>query len=603
MPVKQQTSFSRVLALGFAALFIVMMALVAVLILNFPQTYLDAELQFRSGVFESGWYYADGSAVRFDPIQHALVLHADEPSVRLYKTVDMPLEQGDTISFYTNAEAIRFSLDGEQLSTYLRSDRKYPIAGMKYRARCQTPVCEPGRQLELEVECSNSDATLLCYPYCGQTSELMLYLYSCAEFPIVLVVFLIYTGVICLFFFFEAMTRKQLAMPYLYIVIIALFSVTYLITNCSIAPLMIHRTAFRYFLSALSFFLLPVPYLMFLVSLPSLKARPLAVLAVADLVLCVVALLLHAFSVSTLHALAPVFLVFAAVCYFTAFIRLLKSFREHVQFTIGTGVLAAYTVISLVLVVFFDLQDLSVLIGSAMLLFFVCLLWRTVAVTRENSRQAQTAAQLLAEKKFAESKALVSQINSHFFYNTMNTIRALIRLDPDSAYRITGSFCKFLRYRAQAVGLSTQLTPFAEELRATVQLAEICKARHPDRFVFVQQIETTDFLIPVLSVEPFVENAIQHGIFEGEGVGSVTLRVARVAGGYRVEVEDDGCGFDPIILETTESLGIRNVLERLQQYDGCRAEINSAPGEGTRVTLFYPEDISPHEAEGQIASF
>lgn len=100
-------------------------------------------------------------------------------------------------------------------------------------------------------------------------------------------------------------------------------------------------------------------------------------------------------------------------------------------------------------------------------------------------------------------------------------------------------------------------------------------------------VEDDCFLLPTLTVQPLVENAIRHGVRAREE-GRIKITVRKNESGHVITIADNGLGFDPGTIDTAEGkhIGIRNVRERLEKQCGGWLKIESQPGEGTTVTLF-----------------
>lgn len=101
-------------------------------------------------------------------------------------------------------------------------------------------------------------------------------------------------------------------------------------------------------------------------------------------------------------------------------------------------------------------------------------------------------------------------------------------------------------------------------------------------------IQTTYFMLPALSLQPIVENAVQKGIRKKEGGGTVIIRTEETEQYFRVIVEDDGAGFDKKILGEDGHIGLQNVKKRLLALCGGTLTIESEPDKGTVVTMNIP---------------
>ncbi len=186
---------------------------------------------------------------------------------------------------------------------------------------------------------------------------------------------------------------------------------------------------------------------------------------------------------------------------------------------------------------------------------------------------------------------LLTQINSHFFYHTMSAIQALIVLEPNAAYKMTEDFSRFLRFKVDSVGIKNGLVPFRDEMRSVRAYADINKVLMGDRLEMIYEVIDADFMIPVLTVQPIVENAIVHGIAPLVGGGTVKVSLRRLGPVFEVSVEDSGAGFAPDTEDGKGSVGLNNIRERLEKHRGCSMTVESAPGKGTRVVLRYPDDL------------
>ena len=184
---------------------------------------------------------------------------------------------------------------------------------------------------------------------------------------------------------------------------------------------------------------------------------------------------------------------------------------------------------------------------------------------------------------------MISQIQPHFIYNTLTAIRAMIKKDPDRAYNTIYDFAGYLRYNINALS-DVEMIPFSEELKHIRVYADIEKERFRDRFSILYDIEDGDFGVPPLSVQPFVENAVKHGVCKKSSGGCVTLRAFKEKGYNIVEIEDNGVGFDTSILEgeNKRSVGIRNAVYRLKAITDADVDIQSEKGKGTMVRIAFP---------------
>lgn len=206
-------------------------------------------------------------------------------------------------------------------------------------------------------------------------------------------------------------------------------------------------------------------------------------------------------------------------------------------------------------------------------------IWLHLRFVREHERD------LMAEQRI---RIMVSQIQPHFLYNTIATIKALCRRDPAKAEIVAEKFGRYLRQNLETLE-SEGLIPFEKELEHTRLYADIEMVRFENVRV-EYEIEDRDFALPPLTLQPMVENAIRHGVrIRPEGVVRVCSRKA--GGCHEITIRDNGVGFDADALQEGEGshIGIRNVRERIERQCGGTLTLDSRAGEGTTVTIRIPQ--------------
>lgn len=191
----------------------------------------------------------------------------------------------------------------------------------------------------------------------------------------------------------------------------------------------------------------------------------------------------------------------------------------------------------------------------------------------------------------AQVQIMVSQIQPHFMYNALASIAILCKLDPATAYEATVTFSKYLRGNMDSLK-QTEPVSFERELEHLKQYLYIEKLRFADKLDIKYDIHTTDFKVPMLSIQPIVENAVKHGVGMKREGGTVTIASNETENGYEIVVSDDGAGFDtdaPKKDDGRSHVGMENTKKRLR--DMCNAEITvaSTPGEGTTVRIIIPK--------------
>ena len=215
----------------------------------------------------------------------------------------------------------------------------------------------------------------------------------------------------------------------------------------------------------------------------------------------------------------------------------------------------------------------------ALLLMFMLFYWEMAKNLVENERELMQSQMSLA----------ISQIQPHFLYNTLSTIAELCRKDSAMAEEVTNRFALYLRGNLEHMGDSFPVE-FSKELKHVQTYLWIEKIRFQDELQVVYDIQTEDFIIPALTVQPLVENAVKYGMMGSENVCTITIRTKCVERGYQVIIEDDGCGFDPeqVKNDGRKHIGIESVRNRLRFMVGGILTVRSVIGKGTTVIIEIP---------------
>ena len=187
----------------------------------------------------------------------------------------------------------------------------------------------------------------------------------------------------------------------------------------------------------------------------------------------------------------------------------------------------------------------------------------------------------------AKVQIMVSQIRPHFMYNALTSIAMMCELDPMTAKKATIAFADYLRGNMDSLK-QTRPVPFETELEHLKNYLYIEKLRFDYLLNIEYDIQATDFELPLLSIQPLVENAVKHGVGMKKGGGTVKISSVETDSAFEVIVSDDGVGFDvnaPKKDDGRSHVGMENTKRRLKEM--CKADIviTSEVGKGTTARV------------------
>jgi two-component system, LytTR family, sensor histidine kinase LytS len=206
----------------------------------------------------------------------------------------------------------------------------------------------------------------------------------------------------------------------------------------------------------------------------------------------------------------------------------------------------------------------------------------------------------------AELRALRAQINPHFLFNTMSIIMSFCRTDPDRARNLLGHLVTMMR---RSFANHDDFIVLGDELAAIKAYLEIAKSRFGDRLKIDMNIEEgiLHIPVPVLSLQPLVENAVQHGLFPKPDNCILKISAYMDTDKLTIIVSDNGIGIpseklDEIHAAQSEGVGIQNVHNRLLSIYGANygLQISSTLDIGTRVTICIPYQMDGRRMAGGI---
>jgi two-component system LytT family sensor kinase len=233
--------------------------------------------------------------------------------------------------------------------------------------------------------------------------------------------------------------------------------------------------------------------------------------------------------------------------------------------------------------------------GSFLVALDLVVLVYTLGIALKMANNARIEILLREEERqliHARIATLRSQINPHFLFNTLNSISALIRTDAEKAREMTRRLASIFR---KSLDESGETHAIRDEIAFIDDYLSIERVRFGDeRLIVIKDIDPAalDAQVPVMILQPIVENAIKHGISRRIDGGLVRIGVKRTGKGIEIEIENDGppvadCGIEDL---TSRGLGLRNVIERIAIHSCGGGHLTIEPGRngGAVVRLALP---------------
>jgi two-component system LytT family sensor kinase len=195
----------------------------------------------------------------------------------------------------------------------------------------------------------------------------------------------------------------------------------------------------------------------------------------------------------------------------------------------------------------------------------------------------------------AELRALRAQISPHFIYNALAAVASFIHSRPEEARELLTEFAEFIRY---AFARQRAYVTVADELRYVEKYLRLEQARFGERLRVRVQVdpEVLQAVLPVLSLQPLVENAVRHGVEREPDGGMVTIEGIDLGNDVALRVSDEGPGIDPERAQAAlagqgPGIGLGNVHGRLLSTfgEGYGLAVEPRDGRGTTVVMTLPK--------------
>jgi Histidine kinase len=219
--------------------------------------------------------------------------------------------------------------------------------------------------------------------------------------------------------------------------------------------------------------------------------------------------------------------------------------------------------------------------GAVLSWTFVMLVWTalyaSISAVRRANRMFAESLRLEVHAKDTELRALQAQVNPHFFFNSLNSVRGLIYENPESAAQMIDQLAGMMRYALQTGGEAT--VTLAREMEAVGAYLAIEKIRFEERLRVTLDVDPAlaGLRIPPMVVQTLVENAVKHGVERNPAGSEVRVTARREGSGVVIEVANEG-GLAPLGHST--GLGLQNARKRIALAGGVGARLDLAERDG-----------------------
>lgn len=497
-------------------------------------------------------------------------------------------DSAQSVCFYSSYQEVCVRLNGREIYSFLKPEsEKILDAAPSYWNQVPIPPGSAGSTLEIELTTPYPQyAGVLPQVRCGTAEQVSRYVVmkTVPSFVAALAIFCIgiVFAIVAIIMRYYVVGNTGLYSLSLFIVMMALFLVSQQTTilldlNGSVSYMTVQNLAFM---------LCPVLYSRYLTRVHNGVClhfdRFIYALSILNFLLVVM------LQIANVADMPQLMLFTRILCTVLVVYQFIQELRRKRRLLIC--IIALMLVYSTFLYYFTD--SITWLVYAALFAYIYLVIYRVIStVVKVQAKEIRLEAQLEVSK----SEIATIQITSHFFYHTLDSIRALIRLDADKAYKMTGDFAKYIRHRVDGVERMQETIPFSRELRSIRAYTDIKQAQLGDRFEMVYDVENEDFEILPLTVQPLVENAVIHAVQKRRGGGVVRLVCRETKAGYHIEVIDNGPGRDALPEASDAqnlSTSIRNVNTRLEFYGIAPLVLQKNDLGGMTVSLDTPKKIA-----------
>ena len=241
---------------------------------------------------------------------------------------------------------------------------------------------------------------------------------------------------------------------------------------------------------------------------------------------------------------------------------------------------------------FFDLENIMIagLEQSAsyiMLPVIICFIILYRISILDSTKRIVKALEIEKEQNRIKAESLKAQIKPHFIFNCLSAIQRTYQTDQKLGEKLLTKFSIHLRNNVDSSQYDTVL--FSRELDNILNYVELENMRRDKKIEVLLDVGAFEFNVPLLCLQPFIENAFKYSHVEDKKDGYIQIKTAQNKNNYIVVIKDNGVGFNYSNIKKN-SVGIKNAKERLELISNAKVKINSKENVGTEIIIFFPKD-------------
>ena len=231
----------------------------------------------------------------------------------------------------------------------------------------------------------------------------------------------------------------------------------------------------------------------------------------------------------------------------------------------------------------FMFRGITSILALVIFALFFSIYFYFIIVTNSKAVKQQEYEELV---KKLESSVLKNQMAPHYIFNSLNIIKAAYLESTEKGNLAIDLFSTSLRNYVDSVDIHT--VSIDKELKNVSSYIEFINLKVTNKFNVIYDIDSLDFMVPLFSIQPFVENSVKYSKVNEKEDGAIEISTSEDELNYYIVIRDNGVGFSTGSIHNN-SVGIKNTKERLSLYVNASVDVKSKINEGTVVTITVPK--------------